>query len=60
MISVGLVRIVAISHMKVLTTIEKVIYLISVLNVVKKWNIMNNINENYLSSFLLDKFMIDY
>lgn len=60
MISVGLVRIVAISHMKVLTAIEKVIYLISVLNVVKKWNIMNNINENYLSSFLLDKFIIDY
>ena len=59
MIYIGLVRIAAISHMKVLTTTEKSICLISALTVVKKWNIMNNINENYLPSFLLDKFIID-
>lgn len=38
---------------------KKIICLISALNVVKKWNIMNNINKDYLSSFLLDKFIID-
>ena len=52
LISTGLVRIAAISHMKELTTIEKSIYLISALSVVQKWNIMNNINENYLSFFI--------